>query len=172
MRFHLGVVIWIGLLVTIFQGCGYRMAGRGTLPGGIQTLSVRILENRSSETGAETWVTNALIGELSRRRQGSVVDAAHAEATLSGAIDSLTWDTVTRRGLNTAAERRVVATVSLTLIDTRGEIIWKRTGLRAEQAYVVVEGNKSATDFNRRNAIKELSDRIAENVYRRLTEQF
>ena len=173
MRIHLGVVIWIGLLATVLQGCGYQMAGRGDLPGGVQTLSVRILENRSSETGAEIWVTNALIGELSRRRQGSVVDAQHAEATLSGAIESLTWDTVTRKGLNTAAERRVVATVSLTLTDTREKLSGSAAGLRAEQAYVVVEGNKPATDNNRRNAIRELSvQRIAENAYRRLTEQF
>ena len=172
LRFNLLIILSVSLLVVSLSGCGYRLAGRGALPGGIQTLSVQILENRSSQTGAEVLITNALISELSRRRQGSIVDAQDADANLSGVIDSLTWDTVTHKGLNIAAERRVYATVSLSLVDAKGDILWKRFGLKAEQAYAVVEGNKPATEVNRRNAIRELSSRLAETVYRRLTDQF
>jgi outer membrane lipopolysaccharide assembly protein LptE/RlpB len=117
-------------------------------------------------------ITNALISELSRRRQGSIVDARTAEATLSGVIESLTWDTVSRKGVNRAAERRVYATLSLSLVDAKGNLLWKRSGLKAEQAYAVVEDNKPATENNRRNAVRKLSVRLAENVYRRLTDQF
>ena len=53
-----------------------------------------------------------------------------------------------------------------------GKDLWKRRGLRAEQAYVVVDGNKSATESNRRRAITILSEQMAETVYRRLTDHF
>ncbi len=170
-RCVLGLLILSGILATV-TACGYQFAGRGDLPGGIQTLSVRILENRTSETGVETIFSNALINELNRRRSGSVVEDARADAVLQGAIDSLAWDTVARTGSNTAAERRVYAAVTLSLTDMEGNELWKRSGIRAEQAYAVVAGNKSATESNRRRAIATLSEQMAEEVYRRLTDNF
>ena len=158
--------------ICMIAACGYQFAGRGDLPGGIQTLSVRILENRTSETGVETIFTSALINELNRRRRGSVVDETRANGVLQGAIESLAWETVARVGTNTAAERRVYASLALTLTDMEGNILWKRSGLRAEQAYAVVDGNKSATESNRRQAITTLSGQMAEHVYRRLTDNF
>jgi outer membrane lipopolysaccharide assembly protein LptE/RlpB len=152
--------------------CGYQLVGKGDLPGGIQTIAVKVLKNRSSETGIETTFTNALINELNRRRRGTVVDSQRADAVLGGAIESLTWNTVARRGTNTASERRVYASLSLTLTDGAGNILWKRTGLKAEQAYAVVDGNKSSTESNRRRAIGMLSEQMAEYVYRRLTDNF
>lgn len=147
------------------------MAGRGDLPADTQTVAVRMLENRSSETGLETLVTNALINELNRRRQGSVVDEGRADAVLTGTIDALTWDTVAHRGVNVASERRVYMTISLTLTDRSGNVLWKRSGLRGEQAFDSVE-DKIATEFNRRQAITVMAQQVAENVYRGLTDNF
>ncbi len=162
-------MIVTGVLIT---GCGYQLAGRGELPGDTQTIAVRMLDNRSSESGLETLMTNALINELNRRRHGSVVDAGRADAVLAGTIESLTWDTVAHRGVNTASERRVYASISLTLTDRFGNVLWQRSGLKGEQAYAVVDGNKSATEFNRLQAIAVLAEQVAENVYRRLTDNF
>ncbi len=162
----------LGGIICMTAACGYQFAGRGDLPGGIQTLSVRILENHTSESGVETIFTNSLINELNRRRRGSVVDDTRAHAILQGSIESLGWETVARVGTHTAAERRVYASLALTLTDMQGNILWKRSGLRAEQAYAVVEGNKPATESNRRRAITTLSEQMAETVYRRLTDNF
>jgi outer membrane lipopolysaccharide assembly protein LptE/RlpB len=166
------LLLIFGGIISMSAGCGYRFAGRGDLPGGIQTLSVRILENRTSESGVETIFTNSLINELNRRRRGSVVDDARADGVLQGSIESLAWETVARVGTHTAAERRVYASLALKLTDRQGNVLWKRSGLRAEQAYPVVEGNKSATESNRRQAITTLSEQMAEHVYRRLTDRF
>lgn len=160
------------IAVGILSGCGYRLAGRGELPGDTQTIAVRMLENKSSETGVETLITNALINELNRRRRGSVVDADRADAVLSGTIESLSWDTVAHIGVNTASERRVYATISLTLTDRSGNVLWKRSGLSGEQAYAVLNDNKPQTEYNRRQAIAVLAQQVAENVYRRLTDNF
>lgn len=167
-----GRVVLVLSILVFFAGCGYRLAGRGELPGKISTISVRMLENRSSETGVETLVTNALISELNRRRTGSVTDPERADAVLSGTIQSLTWDTVAHRGVNTASERRVYITFALTLTDRSGEVLWKRSSLSGAQAYAVLEGNKSATDNNRRQAIGILAEKMAESIYRSLTDNF
>lgn len=160
------------IAALVMGGCGYRMAGRGQWPGHTRTVSVQMMENRSSETGVETLMTNALINEINRRRHGSVVSAGQADAVLTGTIESIRWDTVAHRGINMASERRVYATVSLTLTDKAGTVIWQRSGLGAEQAYAVVSGNKTATDYNRRQAIASLSQRMAETVYRSLSDNF
>jgi outer membrane lipopolysaccharide assembly protein LptE/RlpB len=156
---------WLG-------GCGYHLAGRGDLPGHIETIAVRMLVNRSSETGVETLMTNALITELNRRRSGSVRSVEQADAVLSGTIDTIRWDTVAHRGVNTASERRVYATLSLTLTDRSGNVLWQRSGLRAEQAYAVKGDDKTSTDYNRHQAIGVLAQHMAENIYRRLTDNF
>jgi len=167
--------VWASILLLtagLLSGCGYGLAGRGELPGDTQTIAIRMLENRSSETGVETLITNALINELNRRRRGSVVDADRADGLLAGTIESVTWDTVAHFGVNTASERRVYATISLTLTDRSGNVLWKRSGLRGEQAYTVVNDNKQETENNRRRAIAILAQQVAENVYRRLTDNF
>ena len=167
------LLIWGFICLGMLWACGYQFAGRGDLPGGIQTVAVEVLENRSSETGMEISITNALINELNRRRQGSVVDAGKADAVLSGTIDSIVWDTASRRGINTASERRVSATLSLTLTDVAGSVLWKKSGLSAAQAYdVAQDGDKTITEGNRRQAIRVLSEQMAEYVYRRLIDNF
>jgi outer membrane lipopolysaccharide assembly protein LptE/RlpB len=164
--------IFLLAAVLLWTGCGYRLAGRGELPGNVQSIAVRMLENRSAETGVETLITNALINELNRRRQGSVTSPDRADAVLTGTIDSLAWDTVSHRGVNTAAERKVYAAISLTLTDSSGKVLWQRSGLSGSQAYTVVGDNKTATEINRRQAVAILAEQVAENVYRRLTDNF
>ena len=164
--------LWILVMMLPLSGCGYRMVGGGSLPGGVETIAVTLLENRTSETGLETMMTDALITELNRRRKGGVSDADHAQAALGGTIQALGRDTIARRGINTSLERRVYVVVNLTLTQNDGEVLWKSEGLRAEQAYAVSEDDSAVTDANRREAISELSRRLAETVVRRLTDDF
>jgi outer membrane lipopolysaccharide assembly protein LptE/RlpB len=165
--------LWGLVCLWLLSACGYQFAGRGDLPGGIKRIAVQILENRSSETGIEITITNALVNELNRRRQGSVVDTDGADGVLSGTIDAIVWGTVSRRGINTALERRVTATLSLTLTDKTGQVLWKRSGLNAAEAYEVSQdGNKTITEANRRQAILVLSEQMAEYAYRQMIDNF
>lgn len=171
MRFKF-LLIWMVPLSVFLVGCGYRMIGGGSLPGGVETVSIPLLTNRTSETGLETVMTNALIVQMNRRQGGSVLDAEKAQAALSGTIDTLGHDTLARRGTHTSLERRVYVVVSLMLTRKNGEQLWKGNGLRAEQAYVVIDGDPISTDANRRRAIGQLAERLAETVVRRLTDDF
>ena len=158
-------------LGMLLAGCGYHMAGPGELPGKANTIAVTMLVNRSGESGYEAKVTNALLDEIIRRRQDLVVSVAQADAILSGTIDSLSTQTAARTGTLTAAERKVVITVSLTLKDRKGEILWQGPGLTAEQAFPVAD-SKPQTESNRRAALNEVARRVAEYAYERLTDNF
>jgi hypothetical protein len=163
--------VWGGMS-AMSAGCGYYFAGYGQLPGGVDRLAVNVLLNRSSVSGIESTVTNALVNEIERRRRGAIVKGDRAQATLAGTIDSITWDTVSHRGVNTAAERRVYVVISLALSDLDGKVLWKRARLAAEQAYTVVDGDKIATENNRRRAIDLAAQRVAETAYQRMVDNF
>lgn len=165
-----------GLLLVIcaamLAGCGYHFAGYGQLPGGIDRITVNMLINRSPVNDIESTVTNALVNEIKRRHRGAIVKGGEAQATLAGTIDSITWDTVSHRGVHTAAERRVYIIISLSLSDLDGKVLWKRARLAAEQAYTVVDGDKPATENNRRQAINLAAQRIAETAYQHMIDNF
>lgn len=147
------------------------MAGSGQLPGDAKTIAVTVFTNRSLESGLETTVTNAMIDELTRRRQDMVVPADQADVILSGTIDGLTTETLSRSAALTAVERRLVITASMTLRDRDGNVLWQGRRLRAEQAYPVSR-NRAATETSRRLAIGQVAQRMAEYVYERLTDAF
>jgi outer membrane lipopolysaccharide assembly protein LptE/RlpB len=162
----------VGIWAAISAGCAYHFAGSGQLPGGVDRIAVNVLTNRSTVNDIESTVTNALISEINNRRRGAIVKGGEAQATLAGTIDSITWDTVSHRGVNTAAERRVYIVISLVLSDLDGKVLWKRARLAAEQAYVVDDGNKPATENNRRRAIDLAAQRVAETAYRQMVDNF
>jgi outer membrane lipopolysaccharide assembly protein LptE/RlpB len=158
-------------LEILLVACGYRMAGPGQLPGESKTLAVTMLVNRSGESGLEAKVTNALLDEITRRHENMLVPEGRADAILSGTIDKLSTRTAARSGTLTAAERKVVISISLTLKDRTGEVLWQGSQITAEQAFPVAE-TKPQTESNRRAAINQVTQRLAEYAYERLTDSF
>ena len=171
--FFKGKKIWIIFAILWFlaflSACGYRFAGGGTLPSGIKSVCVTILENRTSEIGVENTFTNDLIYEFTRN--GRIASIDKADALLSGVVKSMSIETISRSGAHTSIERRVTITLDLKLTDNDGRIIWSAKGISGNEAYVVAS-DKLSTEQNRRNAISTLSERLAEKVYNSLTEDF
>jgi hypothetical protein len=64
----------------------------------------------------------------------------------------------------------VIASVSIKLVDG-GKVVWAVNGISANQAYSVAD-DKLATEQNKRDALKILSKRLAENIFNRLTDNF
>ncbi len=167
-------IIWIVFAILWFlaflSACGYRFAGGGTLPSGIKSVCVTILENRTSEIGVENTFTNDLIYEFTRN--GKIASIDKADALLSGVIRSMSIETISHSGAHTSIERRVTITLDLKLTDKDGRIIWSAKGVSGNEAYDVVSDNKLSTEQNRSKAISTLSTRLAEKVYNSLTEDF
>jgi len=153
------------------SACGYRFAGSGSFPAGIRSVCIPVLENRTSETGAENIFTNDLIYEVTRAKKVILTSRDKADALLSGVIKSMSIETISHTGTYSSLERRVKVTVDLKLTGADGRVIWSAKGVSANKAYDVMP-DKLATEQSRRDAISALSKRLAEKVYNRITAGF
>ncbi|MGA8181228.1 MAG: LptE family protein [Desulfobacterales bacterium] len=164
--------VWTGIFVAMFlTACGYRFAGSGSLPGGVKTIAVEILKNRTSETGLENTLTNDLIYEFIQRGRGVQKNVKKADAVLSGVIESSSITTISRAQQLSPIERQIRITLNLKLTGPDGQVIWSASNISDYEAYNVAT-DKQATDVNKRQALATLSKRLAEKVYNRLTENF
>jgi outer membrane lipopolysaccharide assembly protein LptE/RlpB len=163
------------ILIGIFSlsACGYRFAGSGDFPEGVEYIFIEMFENRTSTTGVERIVTNQLIFEFSRQRESSLVgDLEKADAVLKGTINSIRTQTISRVDTEIANEREVVMSVDLRLIKKGGgTVLWAARGLSDREAFDV-DSVKIETDRNEELAIGRLSERIAERIFNRLTDDF
>ena len=157
-------ILWI-----FVSACGYRFAGSGNLPAGVNSVFIKVFENRSSETGLENIFTDDLIYEFVRKKKAA--DIKSADSFLSGVIRSVSSGTISHKGESTSLEQRVMVTVDIVLKDLNGKISWAANGIAANETYDVVS-DKTVTEKNRRDAVSEASEKLAENIYFRLTEDF
>ncbi len=161
------------ILVLLIAGCGYHFTGSGSLPAGVSRVFITIFENRSAETGVESTFTNDLIYEFTTNRLESLAqERSSADGILTGTIVSLNVENISRTTVSTAVERRVTGTLNLRLESPDGRILWSSGNVVERKAYAVVDGNKTATNQNKSDAILELSRRLAESAFDRLTDDF
>lgn len=159
--------------VVLVTACGYHFVGGGKFPGGVSRIFITMLDNRSSETGVESTFTNDLIYEFTRNRKEAVAkDRASADAILSGTIVRISAQNVSRSSVSTALEREVTGVLNLRLVTPGGQTIWSSGNLSERQAYSVVSENKTETNQNKSEAIREVSRKLAESGFSLLTDNF
>jgi outer membrane lipopolysaccharide assembly protein LptE/RlpB len=159
------------LLGALFSACGYQFSGGGSLPSGVTSVSIEMFKNRTAETGVETIITNDLIYEFTRHEQVIVTGSDKADAILTGVVQSISERTISHTGEYTSDERRVVLNLDLQLTNKSGGVIWSAKGVSDDEAYKVMPG-KQSTELRKREAIKTLSKRLAEDIFNRLTADF
>lgn len=164
--------IWAVIFIPLFfSACGYRFAGSGNLPQGIQTIAIEIFENRTPETGLESIITNDLIYEFTRKGRSVQKNSKEADAILTGVIESERITTISRRAQQSALARRVEITVNLKLTGSGGGVKWSASGVSVFEEYDV-STDKQASEVNKRRAIVTLSKKLAEKIHNRLTDDF
>jgi outer membrane lipopolysaccharide assembly protein LptE/RlpB len=164
--------MWAVIFIPLFfSACGYRFAGSGNLPEGIQTVAIEIFENRTSETGLENIITNDLIYEFTRKGRSVQKNSKAADAILTGVIVSERITTISRQAQQSPLARRVEITVNLKLTGSDGGVKWSVSGVSQFEEYDV-STDKESTETNKRQAIKSLSKKLAEKVHNRLTDDF
>lgn len=152
--------------------CGYRFAEERGFPGDNRRLFVKVLENKTQETGIENIITGALLSELTLRKTDELASGLDdADVVLSGAVDRVTIQTISVSKPNVAEERRVTVSVDLKLTQKDGTVVWVGKGLSDFEAYPV-NTDTEKTDANRRHAIQVLSKRIAERTVNRFNDDF
>ncbi len=169
-----GKIIGITVLcLVVVCACGYRFAGQGAFPAGVELIFIEVFENRTSKTGIERVVTNQVIFEFTRQREQSLASGTeNADAVLKGVIRTIRTQTISRVGTEVASQREVIMTVDLNLVKLdEGEVIWAAKGITDRQAYDVAE-SKLETDRNESLALAKLSERMSERIFGRLTNDF
>lgn len=164
-------VCMICTFLLILPACGYKFSGGGSLPGGVETVAVGIVDNLSGETGVEGVISNGLIYEFTRNGKITSRKNESADAILRGAVLSITSSSVSRNSIHDVAERSVTVTISLEMVASDGSVVWQVSSLSESEDYEVAS-DRGTTEMNKRNAIKELSIRLAERAYYRMTDDF
>jgi hypothetical protein len=168
---HQKYILAVIIIPLFFWGCGYRLAGSGNLPGGVQSVAIEVFENRTPEIGLENIITNDLIYEFTRRGRSVQKSSKTADATLTGVIESERITTISRQAQQSPLARRVEITVRLMLTDRDGVVKWSTSGVSIFEEYDV-SSNRTVTERNKRIAIETLSKKIAERIHNRLTDNF
>jgi outer membrane lipopolysaccharide assembly protein LptE/RlpB len=166
------LIALILLIVALIGSCGYRFAQEGGFPGDTQRLFVKVLENKTQETGVESIVTVALLNELTLRKTNQLANGLDdADVILSGEVNQVSFRTISQSKPDVADERRVTVSVDLKLTKKDGLVVWAANGLSDFEEYFV-ETDTQQTDANRRDAIRVLSKRIAERAVNRFSDDF
>jgi outer membrane lipopolysaccharide assembly protein LptE/RlpB len=161
-----------GLLFVLMPwGCAYNFRGGGELPNGVTKIFISVFENLTGEVGIETIFTNDLTNEFILLRKDALTSKEDAEAILSGVITSVRERTISETVAGRSLDREVYVYVSLKLKDKNGRVLWSATNIRDEQGYNV-GASKIESELSKRVAIRELSQKMAERIYSRLTEDF
>ncbi len=154
------------------SACGYHFRGGGELPGGVKTVYIKQFQNRTSDVAIETQFTNDLVDEfLLNRKEAVVKDPKDADAVIQAVIRSSRTQTISRGANLQTQQRRLIIAVDVSVFDKTGKRVWFAKGITANQQYDVTP-LKQDTLANRRQALEDLSRKMAERIYDRLTENF
>ena len=141
----------VALIALSLPGCGYRLAGGGSLPEHIKVLVIVPFENRTTRPEIEQRVTEELARQFSKRGRYQVVtDRTNADAMLEGAVTH--YRTVPVEFGEDALATRVEAAVTLqaTLRDLASDsVLWSQDGLVFREQYDV----KSSEDISDREIL-------------------
>lgn len=165
------LLVVCGLLLAI-GGCGYRFQSAGTIPAGLEPIFIDVFQNRTSEAGLETTVTNAVVVEFTQRNRSALAaSAAEASVTLQGVIRSVQVQTISSRGRDVSGERRVTLTLDVQLVRPEGKVAWAVKNLTDSETFRVT-GDTFANADLQRAASALVARRLAERIYSRLIDEF
>lgn len=155
----------------ILASCGYQLEGGGYLRENVPRVAVKILENKSFETGADVIFTNALIREILQKTQTRVVDEASATAILSGTIKTVGFDLLSRTNVESVAERNAFTVLDVQMVNKEGEIIWSIKDLTTSSDYRT-HPEKVKDEANKSSALEKIAARSAEKIVSRMASNF
>jgi hypothetical protein len=181
-------IISILALFFAFSGCAYRMGpGQRQLPGGAQSIYVKMFENRTQEVGFETEFTNAFTAELARSGVSLVTRQSESELVLVGYIHSISYlgtnsDNMKEKGNTNSllfTEYTANVTIVLKVLDRAGKEVWQNqftSSKNYKAPQLTLPGLRTANPlYNqsaRRQNIRNVAKILAEEAVSIMTENF
>jgi outer membrane lipopolysaccharide assembly protein LptE/RlpB len=143
-------------------GCGYSL--RTSLPPGIKSVHVPVLENKTAEPGIEDFITQALTQAVVQKGIRIARNAQEADASLEGSIveyrlTSLSFDS----SANVTAYRLTIG-LALTFKDLKQDkVIWKQDRVE-ERADFQVAGQVTQTQAREQVAVQRAAVDVARAI--------
>jgi hypothetical protein len=143
-------------LAATFGGCGYHFAAEGSgLPPQAKTIYVEKFANRSRYHGMDDQFNIYMKDEIAQHKRLELVDERNqADLVLSGELLYITTTAVATNSVSEPIQytQTVCANAQLTDQHTRA-VIWKSTGLYANDSYAMVSSAvvTTAPDFLQQN---------------------
>lgn len=144
-------------------GCGYSL--RTSMPPGIKSIHVPVLENKTAEPGIEDFITQALTQAVVQSgRVRIAANAQEADATLEGSIVEYRLASVSfDRGANVTSYRLTIA-LALTFKDLKqNKVLWKQDRIE-ERADFQVAGQVTQTLAREEQAVQRAAVDVARAI--------
>lgn len=161
------------ILLLCLCGCGYRFPGKGgSLPGDVQKLYIPLLVNKSAEPQIENLLSNDVSEVFARNGNISLVQTQQqAEAVLEGVISSYSSKAISYDKNDDINEYRATMVIKVSLRQvTDGRLLWQGTVSWSDE-YLAAD-DKTVQEDLERDAIEEISLRLAEELLSRLLDDF
>jgi outer membrane lipopolysaccharide assembly protein LptE/RlpB len=160
--------------LCLLVGCGYALVGRGSnIPVDVRRVYLEPLENRTTRSQVEQFLSQAIADELvTRQRFSLAAGAAEADAVLAGSVVAFTVTPITFDADGRASEYEISITAQMSFERTGSEeVLWSNDRYVFRETYQI--DPSEAGFFDRENvAIEGSAERFAETVVTDLLEGF
>ncbi len=150
----------------LLSDCGYYMrGGEPHLSSEIHSVAIPVFGNRTIETGIETLMTEALVEKFVSAKRLPVSRQSSADALLTGTVKSFTTTPVAvTTSTQVSTENRATVTIDFTFLDQKSGKVLFREEMSDWRNYPVVQ-DLNATEQFKREAIRQISNLLAERMY-------
>jgi hypothetical protein len=168
------------LLAFTGSGCGYALAGRGSLlPDYIRVVGIPQFENRSSFSQVEQILTDKVRTEFIGRGKYTVVpEAAGADAVLSGEVLAISVQPVGFTEQQLASRYLLSWTMKVAFTDARtNEVLWSNDALTFRGEYELSTRGNTAIEGaifvdQERTSVDRIASDVARSVVTSILEAF
>jgi outer membrane lipopolysaccharide assembly protein LptE/RlpB len=158
------------VLATVAGGCGYSL--RGNLPDHLKTVSVPMFRNQTSEAGAESTITAAVVNAFTSSGRLKVVSLDDADSVLDGEITGYQVQSLTYDSKLNLRSYRLTVTMNVHFRDLRrAEMLWQQQGLVEEVSFDVA-GQVSDTISREEGAAKQAALEIGRKIVNHAVDRF
>ncbi len=161
------------LILCWLAGCGYHLPSVAGQSGqaAVKTLNIPIFANKTYKTNLEAQLVNSLVDEFSLRRNYRVVSAQDADLTITGTVLSYGIAAISYTATDTVREYRATITAEAVLRQTiTQKVLWK--GVVSWSQDYPVNADIALQQNSEEAAIREISRRLAQQIYLRVLDDF
>jgi len=158
------------VLAAAVGGCGYSL--QGNLPDHLKTVSVPVFKNGTTEAGAESTITAAVINAFTSNGRLRVVSLDQADSVLDGEVTGYQVQSLTYDSKLNLRSYRLTVTMNVRFRDVRRtELLWQENGL-VENVSFDVAGQVSDTISREEGAVKQAALEIGRKIVNRAVDRF